>query len=155
MSFIKWTIGPESECKCFVNVRKMTLYSSLCSPLNEYLLETSGSLFPCFVFTSPKLDGVRVTNTGPMLLCLKYIRWHEQRRILCNPYRRYEKGRCLEMLHGPNAFSVFTEANLLKAEYWAELLCSFLTLYPVRQCNSDVLMLVWLVFTGLLVWRTG
>ena len=105
-----WTIGPESECKSLFACEKN---DTLSVPLfcAELIFIRDIRLFVCRLFfsTSPKLDGVRVTNTGTMLLCLKYIRWHEHRRILRILYSHSETERSKSRNYIDNWFFMYIE----------------------------------------------
>lgn len=161
------TTGPESECKCLFACENNDTLSVLLF-CTELIFIRDIRLFVClFFFTSPKLDGVRVTNTGTMLLCLKYIRWHEQRRILHIPYSQFEIERKKSRNYIDNQIHMYKEEKILKTDYLDLTLNCFAcfptyssspdTIYSisVKWCDSNVFMLLCSVLTELLSWKTG
>ena len=78
--------SPHLNVNVFFRMWEKRILHFIRAPLfcSELIFIGDIGLFVCllFFFTSPELDGVRVTKTGTMLLCLKCIRWYEQERIL-------------------------------------------------------------------------
>lgn len=84
-----WTKEPASECKCPFAWGGHVISSFVLWWINIYWRHHALCLLAFFP-TLSKLDGVRVTKTGTMLLCLKCIRWYERKGVLCISYGQFE-----------------------------------------------------------------